>query len=141
MVVLETVAQSCTMMAGDWDAGYADACDACLMECDSMIDWSQMDTQEEHLWVEYESCSDTCHDPEYGACGGLWTDATDLNPCDACLIGCHEGGGDQWLDGEIAIGRPFMVDLQPGGKARTSAVVAPVVEVVACSSSDWIVPM
>merc|ERR1711988_174894 len=103
---------------GDWNAGYADPCDACLMGCDSMMDWSQMDMQD-HTWVEYQMCSDTCHDPEYGACGGIWTDATDLNPCDACLIGCHEDGGDQWMDGEIAIGRPFLLDLHPGGKART----------------------
>jgi hypothetical protein len=125
---------------GNWDAGYADPCDACLMGCDGMVDWSQMDSAGEDTWDGYFMCSETCHDPDYGACGGIWQDAADLHPCDACLIGCHEGG-DPWLDGEIAIGRPFLLDLQPGAKAHTLAVVAPAVEVAACSSSDWIVPL
>ena len=89
----------------DWGGG-SDPCDECIMACDSIIDWWS-ETVSEDTWVEYETCTDACYDSQHGECGGVWSDATDLHPCDACLIGCHEGGGDEWLDEQIALGRPF----------------------------------
>jgi hypothetical protein len=50
------------------------------------------------------------------------------------MLGCHESG--EWLDGDIAMGRPFLL-----GEARSSAMMAAAVEMAACSASDWIVEM
>ena len=122
-----------------WGGGdVSDPCDMCIMGCDSMVDWDTMDDMDPStpgMWAEFERCSNGCFDVQHGACGGFWNDATDLHPCDACVLGCHESGGD-WLDGEIAMGRPFLL-----GEARSSAMMAAAVEMAACSASDWIVEM
>jgi hypothetical protein len=184
---------------GDWDwddmppSMYSDPCDECLMECDELIDWEEMETitdqlmpttaeggatgatgatgggygegDMEDLWEsagidalfsEYEICTDSCHDVEHGACGGIWSE--ELHPCDACRMGCHGGpsgggGGEpDWMDGEIAIGRPFLLhesDRVGGGgegadggcSSRRSVVLARAEEVEAAAASDWILPM
>merc|ERR1712146_851129 len=82
-------------------AGYADPCDECLMQCDGMMDWSQ-DVFSSGAWGSNMTCTNSCYDPVYGECGGIWSDAANLHPCDACLIGCHEDPA--WLDGEIRLG-------------------------------------
>jgi len=125
----------------DWGGAYSDPCDQCIMECDSMLDWSATQSTD----TEYEMCMDGCYNAQYGACRGIWSDVPELHPCDACLLGCHEGE-PPWLDPEIALGRPFLVDPVPsrdgdGDGAHSSAALAQALEVAACSSSDWIIPM
>ena len=128
-----------------WGGGnFSDPCDMCIMGCDSMIDWAQigdpsMDpSTNPDMWVEFERCSNGCFDVQYGACGGIWGDATAMHPCDACMLGCHESGVEQppWLDGEVAMGRPFLL-----GQARSSAMMAAAMEIGVCSASDWILEM
>lgn len=129
--------------SSDSSGGYSDPCDQCVMECDSMIDWSLMDTSDEiaeEIWHEYQRCTDACYDTQYGACRGMWNEVQDLHPCDACLLGCHEDE-PMWLDGEVAIGRPFLLGDGNGVRSHSLAAVAQVVEVAACSSTDWIAPM